>query len=379
MSLFDDNFIISMEAKAKAAKEDDEEVKEPAESNDDPELELTDEEKVEVECAVNNDINAKNFKEAMGFDSLIAKDDENVHYACLEAVTDLIELSKFDVDCTEAYHVATSQYEKQIIAENFKEKVKLFGARFKQFLIKIKNAVIRIFNKAVNYVKIFASKILAKFASKVKLDSSKKINDNVTINISEALTRPFGNMVTRIMMSKSDSFFELSKLIKSLQSTDISKAKEALNNIEVPKKQDLVNNALRGGYSDVKLASMQNDGENMINQLKTIDKNVDMIKGWRKQMESVLSQAENVANSGDNTSPEKINVLTSAVNKAMGCFNARVGAMVSLQSLWVNQRIKIIRALSKYQGKKMPDTDEKENKSDVHESANIFDAFLNAF
>ena len=379
MSLFDDNFIISMEAKAKAAKEDDEEVKEPAESNDDPELELTDEEKVEVECAVNNDINAKNFKEATGFDSLIAKNDENVHYACLEAVTDLIELSKFDVECTEAYYNATSQYEKQIITENFKEKVKMFGARFKQFLIKIKNAVIRIFNKAVNYVKIFASKISAKFASKVKLDSSKKINDNVTINISEALTRPFGNMVTRIMMSKSDSFFELSKLIKSLQSTDISKAKEALNNIEVPKKQDLVNNALRGGYSDVKLASMQNDGENMINQLKTIDKNVDMIKGWRKQMESVLSQAENVANSGDNTSPEKINVLTSAVNKAMGCFNARVGAMVSLQSLWVNQRIKIIRALSKYQGKKMPDTEEKENKSDVHESANIFDAFLNAF
>ena len=430
MSLFDDNFIVSMEAKAKAAKEDDEEVKEPAEGEEkkcdcgkedcpecnpkaaegedkkeepkkeeepkeeckegedaaepapaegegDDEEKLSAEEEAAIELAVDSDINADTFEEATGFDSLIAADREDAHYACLEAVTALIAFDEADIACTEAYQAATSQYEKQLVTENFKDKVKAFGARFKAFLVKVKNAIVRIFNKAVNYVKVFTSKISAKFASKVKLDKSKKVDDSVTIRISEALEKDFASVVTKVMMPQKDPFYEIAGVIKTLQSTNPLRAKEALNAVEVPKKQDLVNNVMHAGYKDVKLASMQGDGDKLINELKSISKNVDVIKGWRKQMEQTLKSAETAAKSGNDISTEKINVLTAAINKAMSCFNARVSAMVSLQSVWVNQRVKIVRALAKYQGKEMPKAEDKEEEVIVPESANLFAEFLN--
>lgn len=419
MSLFDDNFIISMEAKAKAAKEEEEEGKEPEaegecncgkedcpkcnpkaegegeEKDDDKKEEPKEEckegedaaepeegeeqdpeEAAETEAAVDADINADSIEEATGFDKLIASDKEDAHYACLEAVTALVAFDEADLVCTEAYKAATSQYEKQMVTESFKDKVKAFGARFKAFLVKIKNAIVRIFNKAVNYIKIFTSKVSAKFASKVKLDKSQKVDESVTIRIAEALEKDFASVVTKVMMPQKDPFYEIAGVIKNLAGSNYLRAKEDLNAIEVPKKQDLVNNVMKQGYRDVKLASMQGDGDKYLNDLKSISKNVDIIKGWRKQMEQTLKSAEAAAKAGKDISTEKINVLTAALNKAMSCFNSRVSAMVSLQSVWVNQRVKIVRALAKYQGKEMPKSEEKEENVIVPESANPFADFL---
>ena len=224
MSLFDDNFIISMEAKAKAAKEDDD-VKEPAEGEekecdcgkedcpvcnpkaddakeepkeecgeaaeggepaegdkaeggdkDDTEAEVTPEEEAAITLAVDNDINADSILEARSFESLIASDAEDAHYACLEAVSATIAFDQADIACTEAYVKAESAYEKQLVTESFKDSVKKYGARFKQFLIKIKNAIVRIFSKAVNHIKILGARIAAKFASLMKV---KDFYDNV--------------------------------------------------------------------------------------------------------------------------------------------------------------------------------------------------------
>ena len=427
MSLFDDNFVSAMEAKA--AKED-EEVKDDAKGGEgaadekkecdcgkedcpicNPKDDKKADDKPAEECgtkeqapaddaaegeggegdgedadleeaataAVDFDIEAASLEEATGFDSLIASDVEDAHYACLEAVTATIAFDEADIACTEAYTAAGSAYEKQLVTENFKDKVKAFGARFKAFLVKVKNAIVRIFNKAVNYVKILTSKVSAKFASKVKLDSSKKVPSGVTIRLSEVLEKDFASVINSFMIGKSgdkDPFYAVVAVINALQKSNFQRAKEDLNAIAVPKKADLVGNVMKQGYRDVELAGLQSKGNEFLGDLKTISKNVDIIKGWRKQMESTLKSAENAAKSGNDISTEKMNVLTAAINKAMQCFNARISAMVSLQSVWVNQRVKIVRALGKYQGKEMPKAEDKEEEVIVPESANLFADFL---
>ena len=420
MSLFDDNFIISMEAKAKAAKEDDEEVKEPAEGGEkkcdcgkedcpecnpkadkgeepkeeckegddsdelDDDAKVTPEEEAAILLAVDNDINADSITEATGFDKLIASDAEDAHYACLEAVSAAIAFDQADIACTEAYVNAGSSYEKQVITESFKDSVKKFGTRMKEFLIKIKNAVVRVFNKAVNYIKILASKISAKFASGVKLDKSKKVPADVTIRISEKLNGKFNDIALNAFSrawTQKDPMRDLRGIMNTLKDTDSTHAKEALAKIESINKQDILNDILKEGYKDVKLASLQDKGDALLAELKTISKNVDFIKAQRKEMEESIKNAEKAAkeHAKKDVTSEKLNVLIACVNKSMACFNTKIAAAVALNSAWVSQRVKIVRALNKYQGapeSKIEEKDAYDKYKGMHESANLFADFL---
>jgi hypothetical protein len=64
----------------------------------------------------------------------------------------------------------------------------------------------------------------------------------------------------------------------------------------------------------------------------------------------------------------------------MACFNTKIAAAVALNSAWVSQRVKIVRALNKYQGapeSKIEEKDAYDKYKGMHESANLFAEFLN--
>lgn len=419
MSLFDDNYEITMEAakaKAKAVKEeDDDDVKsgsddadgakgadggdagntddkdakdaEPKtegkdcdEDSDDPKL--TPEEESAIEYAVDSDINAATVEEANGFDSIVASDVEEAHYACIEAVSSLIAFDQSDVACTEAYKAAGSEYEKQVVTEGFKDSVKKFGARFKAFLIKIKNAIVRIFNKAVNYIKILASRISAKFASRVKLDKSKKVPAGIKVRIADRLNADFKTAVTNVFKStftQKDPMRDIREVISILKDSKKTAydAKVVLGKIEPVSKKDILDQVMPQGWHEVELASLEGNADKYMADLKTISKNVEVIKEFRKEMEESLKNAEASAKGATDIDTTKLNVLTACINKSMACFNAKMSAAVSMQSMWINQRVRIIRALAKHQGGTAPkETDPYDKYEGMHESANLFDEFL---
>lgn len=419
MSLFDDNYEITMEAakaKAKAVKEEDDddveggsddadgaknadggdtgntddkgddgkdpEAKTEGKDCEDPEEKLTPEEESAIEYAVDSDINAATVEEANGFDSIIASDVEEAHYACIEAVSSLIAFDQSDVACTEAYKAAGSEYEKQVVTEGFKDSVKKFGARFKAFLIKIKNAIVRIFNKAVNYIKILASRISAKFASRVKLDKSKKVPAGIKVRIADRLTADFKTAVTNVFKStftQKDPMRDIREVISILKDSKKTAydAKVVLGKIEPVSKKDILDQVMPQGWHEVELASLEGNADKYMADLKTISKNVDVIKEFRKEMEESLKNAEASAKGATDIDTTKLNVLTACINKSMACFNAKMSAAVSMQSMWINQRVRIIRALAKHQGGTAPkETDPYDKYEGMHESANLFDEFL---
>ena len=409
MSLFDDNYSIFME-KAEADKDtasdtsSDDDAKKAAKSDDDapadddaegegecakeegegddPEK-LSDPDQAKVKEAVDFDIEADGVDEATGFDEILASESVDIHYACLEAVSSIIAFDQTDIACTEAYVLAGSEYEKKMVTESFKESVKKFGARFKAFIIKIKNAIVRIFNKAVNYVRILASKISAKFAKRIKLDKSKKVPEDATVRVADILLKSFQDVVTRGFFKKDANSYPISDALKAItdlinSGTAPEEVKKKLDEIKLPTKADIVHSIVDQGYHDVKLSTLQSKGEEYLKDLEKISDNVKLIKGERDRTEATIKGAERQAKHGDLDSA-KLNALTACVNKAMSAFNTMVSALVSLQSAWISQRVKIIRALNKYQGapeSKANEFGEYAKYSGMHESANLFDHFL---
>ena len=389
MSLFDDNFVSVLEAenaeaKAKEAEADDKKKKKAADDDaeggddaaadnaaaaDDAEggndeecneedengepVEPSDEEKAAnkaaAESAVDMDINADSIEEAYGFDRLVSPDVEEAHYACLEAVTMNIAFDRADVTCTEAYVNAKSSYEKSVVTETFSESVKKYAARFKAFLNKIKNMVIRIFNKAVNYVKILAARVVAKFSSLRGIEG-KKINDKVEIKVHEELLADtgFDALAKKICGPDQKAATDLQALMMSLKSKSAEAAKSELDSIKPKDKSELIAAVYKASDkpTTVKLAGRESDVKKWANQLKQseISKAVDCIKTERDNMFKSIENAKKAGKDAADIDTAKMSVLTGIVNRLMTIFNRRVSAMVTLLLSWINARAKAVRA-----------------------------------
>ena len=219
MSLFDDNYISVME-KANPEAEDDTKKKDdapaegeapadkdakkkddapaegeaPAEGSEECGTECktdkSDPETVDpdasTEAAVDMDIEADSIEESYGFDMYIGDEVQESLYACTEAVAMNTAFDRVDIACTEAYLAAGTAYEKDIVTEKFSESVKKYAAKFKAFLNKIKNIIVRIFNKAVNYVKVLAARVVAKFSSLRSIEG-KTIKSGTKVKVCTAL------------------------------------------------------------------------------------------------------------------------------------------------------------------------------------------------
>ena len=410
MSLFDDNFMIALEAKAEKADKEEKDTdkdekpasEEPAPAADDAtpaddapaddsgkedkdskeedkkdasecakedndgtksgtdpeekeeeEVPPTPEEEAAIELAVDADIEAESLAESVGFDTLVASDIEDAQYACLEAVTALTAFDQADLACTEAYVAAGSQFEKDIVTESFKDSAKKFGARIKSFILKIKDAIARIFNKAVNYLKVLGSRINAKFASRIKLDSSKQAPVNAKVKAYAALDGSFDSV---IKAADSVASADVLAIMSSISGGDVAQLKQDLANLKVPGKSDIVKAVLKGEAAEVELrGKYDKEGNNLLNDLKTISKNVTAIKNWRSDAESALKKFEQQVRGSSDINTDELNLLSACVSKAVSIFNVKVSALFTLQSAWINQRVRIIRALAKYQGKDVPE------------------------
>jgi len=414
MSLFDDNFIISMEAKAKAAKEEEEEGKEPEakgecdcgkedcpkcnpkaegegeekdddkkeepkeeckegedaaepEEGDDEEAKPTPEEEAAITLAVDADIKADSIMEARGFESLVSTDAEDAYYACLEAVSATIAFDQADIACTEAFVKADSAYEKQMVTESFKDSVKKFGERFKQFLIKIKNAIVRIFSKAVNYVKILGARVAAKFASLMKV---KNFYDDAKVKVNKELLDDFTTLCSTLEGNP-----EVEKAEKMLDEwmRNGLKYDKPMSELKLPNKADLVKYVLGDKEpEEIAVRNFSGGAKGVLTDLKqsSISKCVKVITTARNLILAKIKDAEKVINSRKDIDSRDMTLMASVVNKRMSLYNTRVNAYVSIYLAWINARAKAVRAAT---GGTAP---KEEKKGGATESANLFEMFL---
>ena len=402
MSLFDDNFVVSMEAEeakakeaeAKEAKDDDEKAEDAdadAPADDDAKGEGDDEVEAEEESlseydvarvneAVEADIEAASIEEAIGFESLLVSESEDIYNSCCEAVNANMAFEQCDLVCTEAYITASSQYEKDMVTENFKESVKKFGERFKQFLIRIKNAIIRIFNKAVNYVKVMCARVSAKFASRIKLPTNWTTEDTIRAN-AHLLDVDFTELCNKVFYTDSP-IDKIKKLMGKIEGSTPAKIKEELAAIEIAQTSDMVKAAFDSGkfeWVELKLMPYAKKADGYINQLKDTSKAVKSLKVRRDDVYDAIGKAEKAVKSVKDIDNEKITVLTMCVNKAMSAYNRMVNATVKLLIMWINARVAVIRKLKSSLGNDGSKTAYAATDAVKKESADLFEQFMAQF
>ena len=371
MSLFDDNYAITMEeAEAKAAKaQDDEEAPAAAADDADAKAEDTDTEEgadcgdacekdakknaeqdaEEAAIAVDIDMEADSLEESIGFERLIDSEVEESHFACLEAVTMNIAFDRTDIACTEAYVNASSDYEKSIVTEKFTESVKKYAERFKNFISKIKNLVIRIFNKIVNYIKVLAARVNAKLSTLRGLGDNQKIKDGTKVKVVKALLdNDFKHFSDLIAAADDTAYKGLIAAMGKIKNTDAETVKAEIDNIKPMEKAAVVKTAYDPSTAaDFDLGGKKtSDVKGYIDDLKQakISDATKAIKAFRDEMWKAIGEAEKDAKSANDIDTAKMTCITAAMNKLMSIYNRRVNAAVTVLLAWVNARAKVARA-----------------------------------
>jgi len=395
MSLFDDNYAITMEeaaAKAKkaedtadddekeveggdddAAEGDGEDVKECGDACDADDKKNGKQDAEEASIAVDIDMEADSIEESVGFERLIDSEVEESHFACLEAVTMNIAFDRTDIACTEAYKAATTDYEKTVVTEKFTESVKKYAERFKNFISKIKNLVIRIFNKIVNYIKVLAARVNAKLSSLRGLGDNQKIKDGTKIKVVKALLdNNFSHFADLIKDADKDAYDGLISAMGKIKTGDAASIKNEIDNIKPMEKADVVKTA----YDPSTAAEMDlggkktTDVKDYIDDLKQakISDATKAIKTFRDEMWKAIGAAEKDAKSATDIDTAKMTCITAAMNKLMSIYNRRVNAAVTVLLAWVNARAKVARAAGWKHVKE----------SAFDDSGSIFDKYFNS-
>jgi hypothetical protein len=403
MSLFDDNYL-SMKSvlEAKEADEDtekkdaeDESADDEAKDSDDDaedveEVDLPDvdaaaagEDEDAAKEALEIDVNAETMEGAIGMSSLIENAEEDVHMACMEAVSAAILFDQSDAACAEAYKAATSEYEKQIVTEKFTETVKKYAERFKQFLIKIKNAIVRIFSKVWNYIKILAAKVNVKFSLAMKIDTKKyqiKKGTKVRVNKVIANTLKAGDATPMLKNAEKAaangiSFEHIMSLIdgisKKSEDKDYTKFKNEVNKIKVKDTDEIMKAIYGTAEIDLKLEGQENLVKDIAKKLpNAIKKGMTVVDKVKKEMDKCVEAAKKHVDKLGDIDTGKINIMTAAINKAMSLYNKNVNACVKSMLLMVNTCARIVRAAGWA-------SEEKEKKSDKKKGAK--ESFVNLF
>ena len=302
-----------------------------------------------TEAAVDMDIEADSIEESYGFDMYIGDEVQESLYACTEAVAMNTAFDRVDIACTEAYLAAGTAYEKDIVTEKFSESVKKYAAKFRAFLSKIKNLIIRIFNKAVNYIKILAARVVAKFSSLRSIEG-KTIKADVKVKVHQFLLKKgFDDFKKAIVAKDEGNMVGVYAIFKDAEKfgKTADQMKASLEKIKPTEKSELV----KAVYGDSKeeeylLTGKESEVKGYANQLKQaeITKCVKKIDEFKKEMDRTIADAEKLGKTVSDIDTAKITLVSSGINKAMTIYNRRVSAMVTLLLAWINARAKIVRA-----------------------------------
>lgn len=395
MALFDNDFIETIVTEGKDCDKDckkdkdvDEEKDEKEEDvedvDDDAEEELSDDDKEEAEEAARFDVEEASSIDAMkGFSSALSDMARESHFTCLEFVGTTIALDKVDVACSESYVKASSIDEKEAVTEEFKENVKLYAQKFKAFILKIKNIVVRFYNRAKNYIVNLFDKVRAKIVSfKVKeIDtealnkSDKKVKTFTSIKTGETVSTLTSRMGKLWDMYAGD-VEDILTMPSTASEDQIAKAKEKLENFAKLSKNEIREKVL-GTPTEVELKTF-NKALSDLNDAKNAVKSVDEV---RSKIMTAIKDAEKSVNGSKDINSAVMATKVTTINKLVGFMNKLWAVFGTAIHHWLSPRISVVMRYGKRQWKKgnesaaAPKADDKKETKGTNESWSLLDQF----
>ncbi|MDY5646957.1 MAG: hypothetical protein SPF22_08145 [Candidatus Onthovivens sp.] len=296
-----------------------------------------------------------------------------------------------EVLCMEHMHVLAALEEKQqaaleasgneAVMEGFKETVKKYWERFKAFIIKIKNLVVRTIQRVIGYIKTLIMRITAKVVAKLRGKDAKKMEKEVEQGsrfVKKIEVRPNLSKDVETLCGDYQNF--LNKFVDDLEKVgdknagskkeieDLKDRCEDFFDNNQKNKSELIDEIL-GEAKDVNVTEISKleAAYNAIKKAK-VPKAVDTIK---KNILKAIDRVEKEASKKSKTiSSERIALYTYIVNHSVQQMNAILAAIQETYVLWLSARIKVVNAYYNASEEKEEDEDDDENKSSTKSTTN---------
>lgn len=345
MSLFDKDFDLDVTLEAAKEAEDveakeaeDVKAEEIAEGEEDQE-----EVEKEAEEAAEFDLNCDSFMECQGSPAIMDAEEE-LHFISTEAMAMNIAFDRVDTACTEAYVMEADAAVKGNIMTRFKNSVKRYWERFKAFLVKLKNLVIRTAQRVMAFIKSFISKVVAKLAMKWNNGNdlkNKEIGEDVEITVREYVKEDIKKLLGEVVKYTSQVETKLLNLADAGKAED----KSELGNIAILEKEELLKVIV--GNSKTMNVSDFGKVNSVIADVKKVDSVVNgVVAKFRDGILKDIKKVEAKANAKGmkDLDTADMTVRMAAINKAVSLYNRRLAVSTSIMTLWVGARVKALNA-----------------------------------
>lgn len=322
--------------------------------------------KKKVEEAVDFDLACDSIFECRGVPA-IREAEEEMNYLCLEAVAMNIAFDKADTACTEAWTTSTSDAEKAAITESFKDSLKKYVERARNFFAKAKATVINVAKHAKNFIATMAQKIAAKVLGKAGTKLNRELGSSeATVKMPVELKKSLGDLSKKIANFTPKGLKDIEKIAAGdIADPEAARAKVAEFMSDVPDKKALIATIL-GEDKDVAVKDFRSTGS-VASDLKGAANSAD-IDALRKEVEAQLNAAMgNFAHLKDIDSAN-MTIVIAAVNKLVALYNRKLSALTAIATAWMVARAKVLRAA--WAGRKGLE------KSPAAESATLLESFM---
>jgi len=334
---------------------------------DDAECEECDEkEKKKLEAAVDFDLECDSIFECMGAPA-VREAEEEIGYLCLEAVSMNIAFDKADTACTEAWATSNSEAEKAAITESFKESLKKYVERFKNFIAKLRATVVNTAKRVKNYIATMAQKVAAKVLGKAgdKLNRELGSSDAV-VKMPVALKKSLTDLSKKVAGFTPKGLKDIEKIAAGdIADPEAARAKVAEFMKDVPEKKALLATIL-GEDAEVAVKDFKSTGA-VASDLKGAAGNAD-IDALRKEVEAQLTAAMNNFAHLKDIDSANMTIVVAAINKLVALYNRKLSALTAIATAWMIARAKVLRAA--FAGRKGLE------KSPAAESATLLESFM---
>ena len=302
----------------------------------------------EAAAAVDYDLYTNRVSECL-FSPATESLSEDMEVLCMEHMHVLASLE-------EKHQAALEAYDNEAVMEGFKETVKKYWERFKAFIIKIKNLVVRTIQRVIGYIKTLIMRLAAKVVAKLRGKDAKKMEKEVTKGsrfVKKIEVRPNLSKDVETLCGDYQKF--LDKFVTDLDKVGDRNSGSTKKEIEDLKdkceeffdnnqknKSELIDEIL-GEAKDMNVTEISTleAAYNAIKKAK-VPKAVESIK---KNILKCIDKVEKEASKKSKSiSSERIALYTYSVNHTVQQMNAILAAIQETYVLWLSARIKVVNA-----------------------------------
>lgn len=366
MALFDNDFIETIVTEGKDCDkdckkgkdvEDEKEEKEDEDVKDEEEVEdadeeLSDEDKEEAEESARFDVEEASSIESMkGIEHPVYEMSCDAHATCLEFMGTTIALDKVDVACTESYVKAVTEAEKEAVTSKFKENVKKYYAKFKAFIMKIKNIVVRAYNRVKNYAVNFMTNVMKKIKTRkvTSLDTAAMAQSDKKISTYAHITEDFSKLAERVekYINEQTGFAVIAQKAISLgadaSEEECNEIQKQISETKAPSK-DQIREAILGAKTEVAPSEFK-DALTQLNALGVLKKNP--FEGYQKVVMEVIKKTEGSVSASKDLNSKVIATKVALINRAVTYANRVWAVLGTLMHHWVSARVSVIGKFGK--------------------------------